>query len=110
LIVEQAARPLQPSGGNGMLAAKCGRVPGQPYGYASGSRSIVLFVIPAVGTFARIEHDVDKIEPPRREPESFERLARLFHGKRRLERTPRAFPIGARKCGSACLDVSKCRS
>jgi len=92
-----------------MLAAKCRRIPGEPHGYSSGSRSIVLFVIPAIRALARVEHDVGQIEPPRRKPETFERLARVFNGERRLEGTPCVFPLGASKGGFACVDVSKCR-
>ena len=107
LILEQPARTLQPAGRDRLLAAKRRRVPCEPHGHTRRGRSIVLFVIEAIGPLARIEHDVGEIEPPCGEPKPFERFAGLLGRQRGLECAPGLFPITSRECRVAGVDVSQ---
>ena len=55
-----------------MLTAKRRSVPGEPRRHPRRPQAIVALTVDAVGAFARVEHRVGLIEPPRGESQAFE--------------------------------------
>ena len=77
---EQAARALQPSGGDGRIAAEREVVPHEPQRHAGGAERVVVLAVQPVGALARVEGEAGIVEPPRGEAELLQRLGRLAGG------------------------------
>ena len=95
--LEETPRPLQPAVGHRLLAAERRRVPRQPHRQSRRAQAVAALAIAAVGALARVEHDVGKIEPPRREAKTFERLGTFLQPQHVFERLVRGFPLAVRQ-------------
>ena len=105
--IEQAARPLQPAFGNTFLSAKGGTVPCEPDGDPGRSILIIAVAIGAEGALTRVEDDLAAIEPPSREPETFERLGDLLDRQDAFEGLLRIRPcacVQGHTTGSQIID------
>ena len=96
LSFQQTAGALEPAFGDAFFAAERGAVPRHPDGDAGGGSVIAAAAVAAKRAFARVEHHVREVEPPRGEPKPFERLGRLFDLQETLERACSCLQPGPR--------------
>ena len=101
MILEQASRALQPSAGHRLFTPKCQMVPRKPHGDSRGRDTIVLFTVNTIGTLARIEHDICRVEPPCRKAKTLQRLRRFVNRQYRQKGVSCRWPVAGCKCSSA---------
>ncbi len=106
-ILEQPPRALQPAVRDRVFTAERPAVPREVDGDTRGAGAIVALAVQAVRTFTRVEEDLGKIEPPRRDAETFERFRTFAQGQRGLERGACLGPGPARQRGVPRLAVGR---
>ncbi len=97
MMLQKAARPLQPAIGNRMLSPESPGVPRQPHGHARRPRVIALAKIQTISTLSRIENEVGEIEPPRSDSQTFQRFRCFTIAECMLESRTRVHPGAPRE-------------
>src|SRR6185295_10579059 len=82
---QEAAGALKPTVRDRMLATECPRIPREPDGDSGRRSTISALAEQPIRPFARIEHHVGIIEPPRGQREPLERLGALLFAQYGLE-------------------------
>ena len=95
MAVEQLMRAPQPALRHRLLPAERGVVPADPHRHPRRANRVLAIEIQPIRAFARVEHDIREVEPPRGRREAFERFGCRVSLQRLLEGPPRVAPFAA---------------